>query len=168
MQLSILVFLWNKFGDNTMKNFCYCIFDLLDTDICPTPIVYVKQSYHLLSCNMFNSPSFYLIELIFFLHYKCLWSNFWMLVANIIVFCLMVHFASKSMSYAMLTSSNGNIVRITGLLWGESIGHRWIPLMKASDVELWCFLWSVPEQTVEQTIEMPVIWDAVMLIMTSL
>ena len=24
-------------------------------------------------------------------------------------------------------------------------GHRWIPCTKASDVELWCFLWSTPE-----------------------
>ena len=23
-------------------------------------------------------------------------------------------------------------------------GHRWIPLTKANDAELWCFLWSVP------------------------
>ena len=29
-------------------------------------------------------------------------------------------------------------------------------------------LWSAPEQTVEETIEMPVIWDAIALIMTSL
>ena len=28
-------------------------------------------------------------------------------------------------------------------------GHWWIPLTKASDAELWCFLWSAPEQTVE-------------------
>ena len=27
--------------------------------------------------------------------------------------------------------------------------HRWIALTKASDVELWCFLWSASEQTVE-------------------
>ena len=33
---------------------------------------------------------------------------------------------------------------------------------------LWCFLWSSPEQTVEQTIETPVIWDTITLIMTSL
>ena len=39
---------------------------------------------------------------------------------------------------------------------------------KASDAELWCFLWSVPEQTVEQTIETPVIWDAIALFRTSL
>ena len=54
-----------------------------------------------------------------------------------------------------------------GSLWGESTGHRWIPLIKASDAELWCFLWSAPEQTIEQTIETPMIWDAVALIMTS-
>ena len=38
---------------------------------------------------------------------------------------------------------------------------------KASDVELWCFL-SVPQQTIEQTIEKRAIWDATVLIMTSL
>ena len=42
-----------------------------------------------------------------------------------------------------------------------------IPLTKASEVELWCFLSSAPEQTVEQTIETLVIWDAIMLIMAS-
>ena len=50
----------------------------------------------------------------------------------------------------------------------ESTGQRWIPLTKASDAALWCFLWSPPEQTVEQTSEMPVIWDAIVLIMKSL
>ena len=33
---------------------------------------------------------------------------------------------------------------------------------------VWCLLWSAPEQTVEQSIETPVIWDAIALIMTSL
>ena len=47
----------------------------------------------------------------------------------------------------MMTSSNGNIFRITIPFWGESTGHRWIPLIKASDTELCCFLRSVPEQT---------------------
>ena len=40
-------------------------------------------------------------------------------------------------------------------------------LFKANDAEICCFLWSAPEQTVEQTIEMPVIWDAMALIMVS-
>ena len=42
------------------------------------------------------------------------------------------------------------------------------PLTKASGAELRCFLWSVPEQTVGQTIETLVIWDAIALIMMSL
>ena len=50
----------------------------------------------------------------------------------------------------MMTSSNGSIFSVTGPLWGESIGHRWIPLTKASDAELWRFLWSAPGQTAEQ------------------
>ena len=52
--------------------------------------------------------------------------------------------------------------RVSGHLWGEFTGHRWFPLTKASDAELWRFLWSAPEQTVEQTIKTPVIWDNTM------
>ena len=43
-----------------------------------------------------------------------------------------------------MTSLSGNIFRVTGPLCGEFTGHRWIPLTKASDVGLWCFLWSAP------------------------
>ena len=45
----------------------------------------------------------------------------------------------------MMTSSNGNIFRVTGYLCGEFTGPRWIPHTKASDAELWCFLWSASE-----------------------
>ena len=68
----------------------------------------------------------------------------------------------------MKTTSNGDIFRATGPLCGEFTGHWLIPLTKASDAELWCFLLSAPEQTVQQTIETPVIWDAIVFIMTSL
>ena len=47
-------------------------------------------------------------------------------------------------------------------------GHRLITLAKASDAELWWSLWCAPEQVVEQTIEMPVIWEAMPLIVTPL
>ena len=50
----------------------------------------------------------------------------------------------KPYKTSLMTSSNGNIFRVTGPLCGELTGHRWIPLTKASDVELWCFLWSAP------------------------
>ena len=45
----------------------------------------------------------------------------------------------------LMTSSNGNIFRVTGPLCGEFTGHRWIPNTKASDAGLWCFLWSASE-----------------------
>ena len=47
-------------------------------------------------------------------------------------------------SLIMMTSSNRIIFRVTGLLCGEFTGNRWIPHTKASDAELWCFLWSAP------------------------
>ena len=69
----------------------------------------------------------------------------------------------------MMTSLNGNIFRVTGHLCGEFTCHRWwIPLTKASNAELWCFLWSVPKCTVDWIIMRLVIWDAIAPIMTSL
>ena len=68
----------------------------------------------------------------------------------------------------MMMYSNVNILHITGLLWGESTSDRWIPLTKASDRDVWFFLWSAPEQTVEQTIKSSLIWDDIAFIMASL
>ena len=48
----------------------------------------------------------------------------------------------------------------------ECTSDRWILLTKAGNAELWCFLWNASEQTVVQTIEVPVNWDAIALIMT--
>ena len=48
----------------------------------------------------------------------------------------------------IMTSSNGNIFRVTGPLCREFTGNRWIPPTKASDSDLWCSLWSAPLQTV--------------------
>ena len=50
-----------------------------------------------------------------------------------------------SLVCSMMTSSNGNIFRATGHLCGEFTGLRWIPHTKASDAELWYFLWSASE-----------------------
>ena len=51
----------------------------------------------------------------------------------------------KKSPFSMMTSSNGNIFRVTGPLCGEFTGPRWIPRTKAGDAELWCFLWSTPD-----------------------
>ena len=60
------------------------------------------------------------------------------------------------------------IINVIGPLCGEFTDHRWIPITKASDAVLWCFLWSAPEQTFEQTLNILVIWDAIDLIMRPL
>ena len=57
---------------------------------------------------------------------------------------------SSNRGHVTMTSFNGNNFCITGLLWWESTCHRWIPLTKASDAELWFFLRSPCQQTVEQ------------------
>ena len=59
---------------------------------------------------------------------------------------LLFHVISSHDIDYIMTSSNGNIFCITGPLWAEFTSHWWIPLTKASDAELWCFLWSAPEQ----------------------
>ena len=55
----------------------------------------------------------------------------------------------------MMTSSNVNILQVTDLLCGEFTSHRRIPRTKAIDAELWCFLSSASQPTVEQTVETP-------------
>ena len=40
--------------------------------------------------------------------------------------------------FHMMTSSNGNIFRVTAHLCKEFTGDRWIPRTNASDAELWC------------------------------
>ena len=52
---------------------------------------------------------------------------------------------SNTVFSLIMTSSNGIIFRVTGPLCGEFTGPRWIPLTKASDAELWCYLWSASE-----------------------
>ena len=43
------------------------------------------------------------------------------------------------LSPRMMTSSNGNIFCVTRPLCREFNGHRWIPLTKTSNAELWCW-----------------------------
>ena len=68
---------------------------------------------------------------------------------NMVVFCLFcfdcIDFYTLIQAMClsiMMTSSNGNIFRVTGHLCGKFTGPRWISHTKASDAELWCLLWS--------------------------
>ena len=53
-------------------------------------------------------------------------------------------------SHFMMTSSSGNIFHVLGPLYAENapLTDEFNPT-KASGAELWCLLWSAPEQTVE-------------------
>ena len=64
-------------------------------------------------------------------------GHHWVIMVSVYGLCL--NHARK-----MMTLSNGSIFRVTGPLRGEFTGHRWIPRTKASDAELWLFLWSAP------------------------
>ena len=61
-------------------------------------------------------------------YFECLFIEAWWCV------CVSSYLASAK---DMMTSSNGNIFCVTGHLWRESTGHRWIPLTKANDTKLW-------------------------------
>ena len=53
----------------------------------------------------------------------------------------------------------------TGPLWGESNCPQWISLQKSNNVELWCSLWCLLAQMFEQTMDLPVIWDVITVIL---
>ena len=59
-----------------------------------------------------------------------------------------------------MMSSFGNIFRVIDPMWGESTGHRWMQSLNV--------LINLCLKKDEQTIETPVIWDAIALILTSL
>ena len=47
---------------------------------------------------------------------------------------IILKIAPVPVKQCMMTSSNGNIIRVTGHLCREFTGHRWIPCTKASDM----------------------------------
>ena len=67
-----------------------------------------------------------------------------------------------------MASSNGNIFRVTGPLCEEFTGHRWILLTKASGAEFDVLFDVRLDKRWSKQIDTPVIWDTVVLIMTSL
>ena len=44
-----------------------------------------------------------------------------------VLLCAICKWSLQSWSNSILTSSKGNIFRVTGTLWRESTGHRWTP-----------------------------------------
>ena len=77
-------------------------------------------------------------------HYSgVVWASWWL--SSSVTQLYNQKLAQTNQKYIyMMTSSNGYIFRFTGPFYGEYSDHRWSPLTKANDVELWCFLRSVP------------------------
>ena len=85
--------------------------------------------------------------------------------------CFCQHYAGMLSRHGidMVTSSNGNISALLARCAGSSPVPGEFPSQRPVSQGLWCFLWSAPEQTVEWTLERPVIWGAIaLIIMTSL
>ena len=82
-----------------------------------------------------------------FLFQSCQHGYIWLLVIHHVMTYSYNSYLSISSHYAMMTSSYGNIFRVTGPLRRESNGDRWIPPTKASDVEFDVFF-DRSEQTV--------------------
>ena len=57
----------------------------------------------------------------------------------VVIFSIWSGFSRAISHMFMMTSSNGNIFRVTGHLRGELTGHRWVPHTMASDLDLWRF-----------------------------
>ena len=64
----------------------------------------------------------------------------------------------------IITSSNRNIFHVTVTLCGESTGDRWIPLTKGQQHGPLMFLFCLSKQSVGQTLDWPVIRDAMAII----
>ena len=92
----------------------------------------IPFNFHFVVLWLVSQP---LRVIVYFLHrFVCI------IVASIqllfIEICIM--WCTWKSGHVMMTSSNGNIFRVTGHLCGEFTGPRWIPRTKASDAELRC------------------------------
>ena len=63
------------------------------------------------------------------------------------------------MTVIMMLSSNGNIFRVTGPLWGESNGDRWIPITRSMTQSFEVFVdLCLSKQSRRRRFETPSLW----------
>ena len=60
---------------------------------------------------------------------------------GLLTICQIVLPQAMTSEQYIMASSNGNIFSVTGPLCWEFTGRLWIRHTKASDADLWCFLW---------------------------
>ena len=113
--------------------------------LCPNIIQYSHISKHIFSCTDITE-SFSDISAGIYSYIICLYTLILETKSSIRNNTIFWVIGNITKIYEnMMTSSNGNIFRVTGHLCGKFTGPRWISRTKASDAELWCFLWFTPE-----------------------
>ena len=107
-------------------------------DIDPLLNVYGMEQYivcNKVTCNIATTGTYISVDII----------SIYLSLSLYIYICAGVLLCCQWSCDYMMTSSNGNIFRVTCHLCGEFTGPRWNPRTKASDAEVWCFLWSTSE-----------------------
>ena len=135
-------------NDPCVQRWCITIYFVVCTEYMLLVIMITQlmtKRDFLTKCYTYN-----LIECIISFHYYSLLAsllnmrkgnrwNIWF------VTCCVAQIVMSTYPQYMITSSNGSIFHVIGPLCGEFTGHWWIPLTKASDAKLWCFLWFMHE-----------------------
>ena len=123
----------------------------IEKSVQTTPASFFKQTVMLSAWSQFNMGWKVYFGSILYLYWngvwwiwmdRTYWTNKWNpfihVTYNKIKSAVLFTWSHITRWY-MMTSSNGNIFRVTGPLWGEPTGHRWITHTMTSDEELWCF-----------------------------
>ena len=100
----------------------HAICGLINRKIIANIVVYICNSAHGMRSNRWNEKT----DIVYWV---ILWITLTCPCMQHVCACI-----------CMVTSLNGNIFRVTGLLLGESSGHWRIPLTKTSDAEHWFFI----------------------------
>ena len=110
-----------------------------------TTALALEKQYYSPSASGIKGITIWLYVLYIELYVYITRYHVWMKNCDVVTTAVVYHDDYYVAGDDMMTSSNGNIFRVTGHLCGEFTGPRWIPHTKASGAELWCLLWSTPE-----------------------
>ena len=123
----------------------------LDAAIWNTPAVLIRVCWHasesdfIFAVASHHQSSRFAVNHIYVPIHQCIQHRLQNTLGEPVSFYLHALIRRVPCPFRMMTSSNGNISRVSGPLCGEFTGHRWIPLTKASNAEPSYFLSSVPE-----------------------
>ena len=123
------------------KSFCWLIWKTKDITNTVSGSKELTQNDVMVTGGFLHKGAFVMMFHIFFVVQK-IWAvefpGIWDALAPMWRYCN----DNKVMQKAASVSKHDAVIK-----WKHFSSYWWIPLTKASDTELWCFHWSVPEQT---------------------